>query len=204
MDENWPPPGHLFTSQVTVALEGQPPHTFELTTPGAVTEVDIAAVRIRRLGGPTSRDEAFRADLYRHLGALVVAGGHAEAAMKRVVIVSQERSGDFVEVDWNWTDLEKALNRVAAGDSALAAPLGQVLSWGADNEVKRRRDDAVHAYWWDFDIGQTMRGRFARRERGVMITGTIEDLQRDAEVVAEYAERLDELVQVTWPQGRLL
>ncbi|MGW4935419.1 hypothetical protein ACWEQH_20835 [Streptomyces sp. NPDC004166] len=85
-----------------------------------------------------------------------------------------------------------------------AAELAETLQWGDAHELKRRRDDAVHASWWNGDGVGVVRFRFFRRQDGANLIGTFEDLEQDATLLFEYAEKLDLLLRADWPQGRLL
>lgn len=59
---------------------------------------DIATFRWGRLGGSTEADVQVGHDPYQAVGAVTVAGGHAEAAMNRILIVAEDRK-TFADVD---------------------------------------------------------------------------------------------------------
>lgn len=98
MTEQWPPKGHDFTYQVVEDPDNARGVSFDLALPGR-DEWNLASVRVRRHGGPTEADLAFREKLYRAIGAIAVAGGHVETAMKRVLLVRTGSSADFSTVD---------------------------------------------------------------------------------------------------------
>lgn len=210
MTEQWPPPGISFVYRMDVDLEDP-----ELSYSAEITVLarpngganDLASFRYERLGGVTPADIGFRDQLYPRIGAVTVAGGHAEAAMKRVILGAEEKGTMFEDVDLTWTDLVKRLRRIANDDHVLAAPLSAVLDWGERQQVKKRRDDVVHAYWWHWAGVGVSRSRFTRNGDSYVLIGTTEDLarlDRDAQIIFEYARRLDDLVVSTWPQARLV
>jgi hypothetical protein len=45
--------------------------------------------------------------------------------------------------------------------------------------------------------------RFFRRQDGAMMTGSLEELAEDAELLFKYADRLDELAGEDWPRAIL-
>lgn len=178
----------------------------EVTNPATQNngDSDIASFRWERLGGHTPADIDFRAVLYRRIGAVTVAGGHAEAAMKRVILSAEERGEEFADVDLAWSGLIKRLDRVAASSHTVAGPLRGILTWAEREKVKKRRDDVVHAYWWHWAGVNVTRSRFTRDGQSYMLGANLEALERDAEIVFEFARRLDDLVLRVWPQARLL
>lgn len=86
----------------------------------------------------------------------------------------------------------------------MASALTQILEHPGRESAKRRRDNVVHAYWWDYDLdGQVRRGRFYRDGSTATLVGTLQDLADDANVLQRYAVQLDDLVEPFWPQARL-
>ncbi|MFD9327752.1 hypothetical protein [Streptomyces sp. NPDC060065] len=203
MSNDWPPPGHAFYYRMETQLDGGPSFSMDITTPKTRAKVDISTFRLSRQGGPNEADLAFRERLYSLIGAIVVAGGHVEAAMKRLVLFLKDEEGGFSLVDKTWSDLHKMLAMQSRRSIPQAASLAEALAWGEANELKRRRDDAVHASWWNWDGVGVMRSRFFRRQDGANIVGTFEDLEEDARLLFEYAEKLDLLLGADWPQARL-
>ncbi|NCD17152.1 MAG: hypothetical protein EOL91_07535 [Actinobacteria bacterium] len=210
MTEHWPPPGHSFTYRMDVNLEvPRLSYSAEVSVVARPNggENDIAAFRYERLGGTNGADLDFRSQLYPRIGAVTVAGGHAEAAMKRVILSAEEDGGSFRDVDLSWTALVKRLHRLAESDHVIAEPLSRVLSWAERRSIKKRRDDVVHSYWWHWAGVGVSRSRFTRDGQSYIVVGTLdqlEQLDRDAALIFEYARRLDELVESIWPQARLL
>lgn len=205
--DQWPPPGHAFTYVMTVDLENPKlQYTAEVSVPGerGAGGVDLATMRWDRLGGPSPADVAFRSRLYEAIGAVTVAGGHVEAAMKRVILTAEKREEQFADVDLTWTDLSRRLERIVGDDGDFAAALGELLQWASTSEVKKRRDDVVHAYWWNLDGVGVTRSRFTRRGESYQLMSSLEQLEEDATHLFTLARRLDDLVLGQWPQARLL
>lgn len=201
MSAKWPPKGHSFTYKMTVESDALN-FTAETTFPsGRVT--DIATFRWDRLGGPQDEDLAFREELYRAVGAVTVAGGHAESAMKRVLIV-MEGKDRFSDVELPWGRIVDRLRRASTTNHALAQRLEEVLDWAANRKVKERRDNVVHASWIEFPDLEVTGSRFTRDGESYSLTTSFEILKADAEVIVEFASRLDDLVESEWPQARLL
>lgn len=105
LEVQWPQPNHKFAYTMNVNLESSPlSYSMEVTTqarpntPGA----DIASFRYERLGGPVAADLEFRARRYERIGAVTVAGGHAEAAMKRVILAAELKGESFRGARGSW------------------------------------------------------------------------------------------------------
>ncbi|GHF78803.1 MULTISPECIES: hypothetical protein [Streptomyces] len=203
MSDDWPPPGHSFYYRMDTHLDGGPSFSMDVALPSARPTADISTFRLGRHGGPNESDLAFRERLYSLIGAIVVAGGHVEAAMKRLILLLKGDEGGFSVVDKTWTDLHKLLVTQSRRSIPQAAALAEVLKWGDDHELKRRRDDAVHASWWNWDGVGVIRSRFFRKQDGASIVGSFEGLEEDARLLFEYAQKLDVLLGADWPQARL-
>ncbi|MDX2919798.1 hypothetical protein PV702_06495 [Streptomyces sp. FL06-04B] len=203
MSEKWPPPGFAFYYRMETHQEGYPSYSMDVLLPKAREVVDISTFRISRHGGPNEADFSFRDRLYREIGSIVVAAGHVESTMKRLVLVLKADQGGFSVVDKTWSDLHKMLVSQTHTGAPHCKNLAEVLDWGESNDLKRRRDDVVHASWWDWDGVGVTRSRFFRKQDGVTIVGTFEELAEDSRLLSEYAEKLDALLGTDWPQARL-
>jgi hypothetical protein len=85
--DNWPPEGaEGWIGEYEENLDGQPVRTFDVALPLTFAKVDMSTVRIGRHGGPNDRDRRFQRNLYERIGAIVVASGHVETAMKRLIL----------------------------------------------------------------------------------------------------------------------
>jgi hypothetical protein len=184
----WPPPGFHSFYKITEDLStGR--CEYDMTLPSAMPSLDISTVRVHRHGGPSEADYAFRNELFRMVGAVTVAGGHVETAMKRLLLV-----------DKSWTQLHDDLRSFCPDQPQN---LADTLDWGEENRIKARRDNVVHAYWWIFDGCGVRRSRFRRKSEGAVMTGTMDDLRKDAELIFAYSERLDDLLGSDWAYAML-
>lgn len=203
-DTEWPPTGFHSFYTVDENVERHDPFTYKLALPSTFSQVDMSTFRIGRLGGPNRDDFEFRSELYPLLGAILVAGGHVETAMKRLVLLlDQESEARFSLVDRTWTDLHKTLRQHANGSEQRSVVLAAELDWAEKNRIKERRDNVVHAYWWPYAGCGVRRSRFHRRTDGSLILASLTDLKEDCRLLFEYAERLDALLGTDWPMARL-
>jgi hypothetical protein len=99
--------------------------------------------------------------------------------------------------------LVKGLRKQCDGSDERRRQLAEVLAWSEEQGIKRRRDNVVHADWWDFAGCGVRRSRFARNKNGATILASLSDLDDDARLLFEYARRLDELLGNDWIIARL-
>lgn len=202
--ETWPPAGFSSYYTVTERLNDQPVVSYDLVLPGTFSEIDLSTVRIGRHGGPNAEDLQFRSELYRRIGAITAAAGHVEMAMKRtLLILMSPPKAQFSTVDETWTTLHRKLLHQCDGSDARRTKLAALLKWGEDQNLKRRRDNVIHADWWDFAGCGVRRSRFVRGSNGATICASLTDLDEDASLLAEYADRLDSLLENDWMLARL-
>jgi hypothetical protein len=205
MTDQWPPVGHHFPPKVEVSLVNGYKATFDLTLPSPVTTLNLSTVRVGRHGGETNADRLFQSRLYVKLGAIVVASGHIETAMKRLLLVLRGQS-NFAEVaEKSWAGLHRCLLSERTNADSRRKRLRRVLDWGVANRVKDRRDNAIHSYWWIFDGCGVMRSRFYldHDQNGVNMVSSLNELDEDIGVLFEYAKRLDDLLGEDWPRAML-
>jgi hypothetical protein len=203
--EQWPVKGHSFWYETNITLDNGYKLDFDLTLPSAVPALHLSTVRVGRHGGESHADRTFQQRLYAKIGAVTVAGGHVETAMKRLLLLLKGEPGGFSQVDKSWTDLHKALLKECSGQDldATRKRLKRVLAWGEASDAKRRRDDAVHSYWWIFDGCGVVRSRFRHNEDGRTMISSLDELEKDAEILFEYACRLDDLLGEAWARAML-
>ena len=205
MTEEWPPPGHSFAYQTEINLANGHQLTVDVTLPTATPTVDLSTVRLGRHGGETNADRLFQQRLYARLGAITVASGHAETAMKRLLLLLRGQSEFSRVADKTWSQLHRCLESERTDADVRRKRLRRVLKWGEENRVQQRRDNAVHSYWWIFDGCGVMRSRFYRDhdQNGVTMISSLDELHEDAELLFEYARRLDDLLGEDWPRAML-
>lgn len=127
-DDEWPPAGHRFSWRVDIETDAGS-LSFDMTLP-AGTNFDLSAIRVGRHGGPTGADRAFREQLFQVIGSITAAGGHIEAAMKRLLLtVEQHDSSKFALVDLQWGDLVKRLAKLCDDSDQTRRDLKAVLDW---------------------------------------------------------------------------
>jgi hypothetical protein len=204
MTQTWPPPGHNSWYTVKTQLDNGYQLEFDFTLPSSVPELELSTVRLGRHGGETGEDMAFRAWLYNRIGAITIAGGHAETAMKRLLALLTG-DGHFSLVDETWTTLHRKLAGQCAGPTPdpRRQATAKVLAWGDQHRIKQRRDDVIHAYWWQFDGCGVVRSRFYRHQDGALMVGSREELEQDVALIFEYAQKLDGLLGEDWPRAML-
>ncbi|MEF2977279.1 hypothetical protein [Subtercola sp. YIM 133946] len=189
-------------SRATMMLNHVRPISFDVWVPDDdAKSIAIGSARVERVGGPSAADEAYRRDLYYWVGRLAVAGGKAEAAMKRLLVLDRklaERS--FEEVDETWATLVKLLRSTEQNIPGLK----QVLDWSDTNRVKIRRDDAIHCDWWDWADTELTKGRTFRKGPSALVVDKFDTLTDAALAVEEFASRLDELVGLRWLTMRII
>jgi hypothetical protein len=201
--DGWPPPGHHSWYAIEEHIDGHNLFRYDMSIPSKFPNIDISTVRVGRHGGPGAADSAFRQELFLRLGAVTAAGGHAETAMKRLILLLTGDSASFSLVDKTWSDLDKILRAECTGADETREHLKEILDWGEDVRIKARRDDVVHAYWWLFDGCEARRSRFYRKTDGTIITASLTDLDEDAEMIFEFAAKLDDLLGSDWPLAML-
>lgn len=97
----------------------------------------------------------------------------------------------------------KAL-RALADEHADHADLQELLAWADDRNLDEIRNSAVHGYWWLYDIGHAHRGRIRGRRSGeqdAALMGTWDDLLQQADIIFDFAARLQAIV--PWPTAIL-
>ena len=143
-----PVPGPRGAYGLRVKLDNGYEVTYDLTVPGSMPEWDISTARLGRHGGETPADQMFRQRLYTRIGAVAVAGGHAETAMKRLLLLLWGTTSDFSQAERPWTTLLEELTKECTGTDGPRNGLKRVLEWaeenrinldGHDNPVDRRR-----------------------------------------------------------------
>lgn len=203
-EEVWPPAGFSTYYEVMERLDRRSDLSYDLVLPGTFSKVDLSTQRIGRHGGANEEDLQFRTELYARVGAIAVAGGHVETAMKRLLLVlTAPDEARFSTVDKTWTRLHADLRAQCDGTDERRQRLADALDWAEANRIKDRRDDVIHAYWWTFAGCGARRSRFNRGGDGKTILAELADLDEDSRLLFEYADRLDLLLANDWVIARL-
>lgn len=197
--DRWKPPGnHARYYRMEMNFDGIPPIEMSALIP-SFDGVNISSAHIERIDGPNEADKAFRMKLYYIVGAAVVASGHIEAAMQRLVILTTGgRKADLSLGNWNWTQLHGELRKQSSNNGPPNNTVTTSLDWAEKNDIKKIRDKFVHASWWDYaDVGVVCT-RIERKSSGSTILGTLEQLATEASLLHEYSAKLDDLVGDSW------
>jgi hypothetical protein len=188
-------------------LDGGLGASYQLSVPSA-GPADLAAARVQRLGGPNASDLTYRQALYTAIGGIAVAGGHAESAMKRMVMVTRDSADSAASSltavsRMTWSGLEKELTAYAADDNCRVIGLAQTMKWAADNKIRDRRNNVIHGSWWDFDGVGVRFSRFFLDGSSSTIVGKFDYLTETYDLLVRFADALDDAVERRWPQIRL-
>lgn len=219
-DTKWRPPGHEFyyrmkmdTQIPGVTLEGS------VTVP-AGDSIDLATAVLRRIGGPTTADEVYRRELYYRIGEVTVLASQIEAGLKRAcVLLTKPEYGHFDEVEAMFSQLEKIARQAAArtlkdrsatpDQVSRAMVLETILDWSASKSLVKRRNDVVHAVWWDYAEIPPFRSRFLLNGQASMhVAADLDEFFSLTKLMREYLSKLDALVGDAWltiylPRGGL-
>lgn len=202
----WPPKGHAFVYNVTSKLEnpggGQFELFFQMTVPKDRT-TELTTLRVSRLGGPTESDLKFRAELFPVIGSITVAGGHIEAAMKRLLLILSDKDSLFSLADFQWGDLHKKLVAQCSGENRQRQKLKDVLDWAERKNLRERRHTVVHGSWWLYSLDAALVSRWPRKQEGHIQIDSLENLRALEKLCWEFDRKLDQLAGESWPRAVL-
>lgn len=167
-------------------------------TRGELQQVSLPGARMVRLGGAHEADKAVHLSLILVLGAIILASGHVELEMKRVLLKAKAiPDADFSDVDYSWKGLEERLESVVREGGEIAEKLGPVLTWAQERHLRQRRNDAVHSSWSLYEVGHFQGARLAPNSDGHTIVDDGGHLSETASLLREYVNRLQQVVK--WP-----
>ena len=197
--DRWKPPGsHARYYRMTVNFDGVPPIEMSALIP-SFEGANFSSAHIERIGGPSEADKAFRRQLYQIIGSAVVASGHIEAAMQRLVILTTtETNADCSVANWDWTRLHDVLRKQSNENGPPNNTVTAALDWAENNSIKKIRDNFVHASWWDYAGIGVVRTRIERKSSGSTIFGTLEQLGAQADLLHDYSAMLDNIIGDHW------
>jgi len=202
--ENWPPLGHAFSYRVHEAFDNQEGISYDLSLPRRTTTADLSTVRVGRHGGDTPEDLEFREELFRAVGSITVAGGHVEAAMKRLLLLLTDSETVFSLVDHQWLDLENKLRAQCDASDDRRLRLLRLLDWADAHRLREQRHTVVHGAWWVYAGVGVRVSRWPRRDSDRLILGDMSWLKQLGGRCWAYSYRLDELLGEDWPRAMLL
>lgn len=195
--------GDPVTYQMTEDIDSWDSVTYELTIPAGSEQVDLVSPIVERAGPIDPADEAYREQLFGQVGRITVAGGHVEAALKRVLVVLSPGREAFEDADLDWSQLEDNLRKLAKHsnvlDAATAAQAVALLDIAEKQSLRDYRNHAVHGAWWPFEGVNGRMSRWPRRGHGYMTSFPHSELTKLAVRLELLAEKLNELVRERWP-----
>jgi len=144
--------------------------------------------------------------MFAGVGAVVVAGGHVEWELRRLLLwVRGKGPHHLPEVTRHlWSTLVQKI-RAEAGQSTNATDVLAVLDWADQADLMKLRNMVVHAYWW-VTPGQGIRAnRHEKGGSGYILSGTPADLTQIADKLFTFAQRLREASSPDdrWPEAFL-
>ncbi|EHB55133.1 hypothetical protein MycrhDRAFT_2327 [Mycolicibacterium rhodesiae JS60] len=165
--------------------------------------LDLASLRPVRVAGHEHAvaDRRHRRRLFQAVGAVTVAGGHVEMALRKVLVSltggqNEDLAGKDVSLDWSklHAKIEKHCKR---DPSELAQRVDQLLKAARASTLRDTRNNIVHSYWWvmALDSDEVWSGRYYNRgQEPVCIVDTAENLYQTADKLFEFAAELEALV----------
>ena len=165
--------------------------------------MDLATLRVGRHGGDTPEDLVFREDLFRSVGSITVAGGHIEAAMKRLLLLLTDTETVFSLVDHPWLELEKKLRVQCNGSDDRRRSLLRLLDWADGHKLREHRHTVVHGSWWIYAGVGARVSRWPRKQQDAVIIEDMAWLIQISTRCWDYARRLGDLVGDDWARAML-
>ncbi|MFE5700005.1 hypothetical protein [Rhodococcus koreensis] len=181
-----------------------PPVEYVLTVPDGTQEMRLDIARPRRVGGHTPGDVKFQRNLFTMIGGIAVAAGHVEMAMKQLYVSVANSEFDLKSVGGDmWQQLEEKLLTLCDDTSGQRRDLKSLIDWSKSEQLRDRRNDVIHGYWWTYDIGSVRNVRYRRSGSGALMRGSLHDLADIGEKLFVYANKLEKLCGDNWPHAIL-
>ncbi|UXA14073.1 hypothetical protein KXD97_09985 [Mycobacterium sp. SMC-8] len=169
---------------------------------------DLASLRPVRVTGHRYADADCKHQrrLFSAVGAVTVAGGHVEMALKKVLVsltggTNRDLASKDVPADWN--PLHTKISKLCEADpSDLAQRVAKLLEAAEKERLRDIRNNVVHSNWWlaGFDSGELWSGRYYRGgKEPTCISDKAEHLYSIADKLFGFAAELEALVTPMWP-----
>lgn len=184
--------------------------TFTLVPPVSDDDqqLDLASLRPVRVAGHkyTDEDSKHQRRLFLAVGAVTVAAGHVEMALKKVLVSltggeNRDLASKNVPADWN--ELHTKISKLCKNNpSDLAQRVAEQLDAAEAEGLRDTRNNIVHGSWWlaAIDSGELWSGRCFRGDRPpVCISDRAENLYGTAAKLFDLAAALEALVAPRWP-----
>ena len=185
---------------------------YTFVQPPGRDDIDVASMRpVRIMAQPNRQADALhQVRLFHAVGAVTVAGGHVEMAMKRVLVTLRGgRNSDLAgeDVPAEWSILEDKLKKASKPqETPLQKAVFELLSAVGIGELREGRNDVVHGCWWLIPMGADglVSSRYFRQKKNqpqapAQMHPTLQMLQQLAGDLFDLAHALDALVAPVWP-----
>jgi hypothetical protein len=150
-------------------------------------------------------DIRHQVSLFHAVGAVTVAGGHVEMAMRRVYVsLTGGKNEDLDSAPTLWADLDKKLAKLCQQEpeAGIRPKLRELLAAAEAEKLRDKRNTIIHGYWWliPMDAEHVWSARYHTGSEppanGYAKPG---DLLRLAERLFELAASFEALVTLDWP-----
>jgi len=178
--------------------------------PTAGANLDIPSLRPLRAVGRVdhSADALHQVRLFNAVGAVTVAGGHVEMAMRKVFVslrggVNRDLAGEDIPAEWS--RLHEALLKLCeSSTNDIATKLKALLDEAEADSLRESRNDIIHGYWWlipmQDDVATVARYYHPKSKQAPgNAYPTYEQLQEVSGRLFELASKLEALVTPEWP-----
>lgn len=178
--------------------------------PTSGPELAIPSLRPLRVVGRTDHaaDALHQVRLFNAVGAVTVAGGHVEMAMRKVFVslrggVNRDLAGEDIPAEWS--RLHEALLKLCESNTnEIATKLKALLEDAETKNLRESRNDIIHGYWWLIPMQDdvlTLARYFHPKAKQSPANShpKTEQMQKFAQRLFEFAAKLEALVTPEWP-----
>ncbi|KLI07887.1 MULTISPECIES: hypothetical protein [Mycolicibacterium] len=201
-------PTKSILAKFALESENLPKDEYWLLVPPAANRTQLGLSEIRPVRNQwTSNDIGHQIELFDAIGRIAVFGGHVEMAMKKVLITLRGGDHDLLDptLPGDWDGLDKELRKVCDGSDQTRIDLLQILDDAESAQLRDKRNDAIHGYWWLVRAhNRLINARYYRPKKGttplpISIYNTIEDVRAVSTALYHMADKLEKLVTPHWP-----
>ncbi len=125
-------------------------------------------------------------------------------AMKQLIVKLSRKDFDLSSISGDmWQHLEAKLIELCDGSTNQREELKSLIEWSQEKELRERRNDAIHGFWWTYDIGSVRNIRYKRNGSSALIRGSLRDICNIGDAIFEYATKLEAVCGNEWPHALL-
>jgi hypothetical protein len=195
-------------AKFVMAGENLPREEYTLLLPPGANRTHLGLSEIRPFRSEWTRDDFLhQMELFDAVGRVAVFGGHVEMAMKKVLITLRGDAHDLLDpsLPGDWDGLEKDLRKLCDGSEQTRIDLLEVLDDAEQKQLRDKRNDAIHGYWWLVRVhNRLINARYYRPKKGatptpVSIYNTPDDVRAVGNDLYRMADKLQKLVTPYWP-----